>query len=93
MERCQLNKLKGEQTIIDPTESIRRKLIAETKPTEREDLEAKVGQTWNTQELQRDFEVLGFMAPFVVVRKRATNEMGSLQFQHDPRLYHSWQAD
>lgn len=44
-------------------------------------------QKWNTDELQRDFEVLGFQAPFVVVRRRADGVRGALQFTHQPRVY------
>jgi len=45
---------------------------------------------WNTQELQRDFEVIGFMAPFVVVRRRSDGVRGSLQFDHSPLRYFNW---
>lgn len=48
-------------------------------------------RTWSTTELREDFEVLGFQAPYVVVRRKADNAMGSLQFVHDPRLYFGWQ--
>ena len=37
----------------------------------REALEAQHGQVWSTEELQQDFEALGFMAPFIVVRRRS----------------------
>ena len=48
----------------DPTETVRRELVAEinAEPGSREALEALHGQVWNTEELSRDFEVLGFMA-------------------------------
>ena len=36
------------------------------------------------------FEVLGFMAPLVVVRRRSDGRKGSLEFQHSPRLYYSF---
>ena len=58
---------------------------------EREYLEAKYGQVWDTSELQADFEVLGFMAPFVVVRRRSDSRKGSLLFQTSPRLYYGWE--
>lgn len=48
---------------------------------------------WNTEDLQRDFEVIGFSAPYVVVKMRATGQMGSLQFQHNPRIYWNWVPD
>lgn len=77
---------------MDPTEAIRHEMIAQTIPTEREALEARVGQVWDTDELTRDFEALGFMAPIIVVRRRADGVKGSLQFQHSPRLYHSFEV-
>jgi hypothetical protein len=39
------------------------------------------------------FEVLGFMAPLVVVRRRSDGARGSLYFQHDPRFYYGFEAD
>ena len=73
----------------DNTEDIRKELIEETnkKPTEREELERVHGQVWDTKQLQEDFEVRGFLAPFVTVRRRADGKEGSLMFQHKPRYY------
>ncbi|MBL8794109.1 MAG: hypothetical protein JNM56_09395 [Planctomycetia bacterium] len=81
--------------MTDPTEPIRRAQLAEINatPGSREALEANYGQVWNTEELARDFEVLGFMAPYVVVRRKADDQLGSLAFQHDPRLYFGWASD
>ena len=44
-------------------------------------------QSWNTEELQEDFKVIGFQSPYVVVKRKADNILGSLEFQHMPRLY------
>ena len=73
----------------DPTETIRRQRLAEinAEPGSREALEAGHGQVWNTTELSQDFNVLGFMAPYVVVRRKSDGVKGSLEFQHNPRLY------
>ena len=73
----------------DPTESIRREMVAEinAEPGSRAALETKHGQVWDTSELGRDFEVLGFMAPLIVVRRISDGQKGSLIFQHNPRLY------
>lgn len=46
---------------------------------------------WSTDELTRDFEVIGFCAPFVVVKRRSDSVEGSLQFDHRPRRYYNWQ--
>lgn len=78
--------------MVDPTESIRRQQVAEinSNPSERELLEQQHGQVWNTQELQQDFSVLGFLAPYVVVQRKSDNVKGSLTFQHSPRYYFSF---
>jgi hypothetical protein len=79
----------------DPTENIRRKLVQEINSiqAEREAFELNYGQVWNTAELSRDFDVLGFMAPFVVVRRKSDDVKGSLTFQHSPRFYFDFQPD
>lgn len=78
----------------DPTEAIRRQQVAEINaaPGSREYLEAKYGEVWDTSQLQAEFTVVGFMAPYVVVRK-ANGVKGTVKFQHDPRLYYSFSAD
>ncbi len=73
----------------DPTEDIRKEMLVEINgaPGSREYLEAKHGQVWDTGELADDFEVIGFMAPIVVARRRSDGVKGSLMFQHNPRFY------
>ena len=77
----------------DPTESIRKELLAEinAEPGSREALEAEHGQVWDTRQLGDDFDVLGFMAPVVVVRRKCDGQKGSLYFQHSPRFYFDFQ--
>ena len=79
----------------DPTEAIRRERLAEinAEPNSREALEAEHGQVWDTDQLRQDFEVIGFMAPLVVVRRRSDGVKGSLEFQHSPRLYWGFVED
>jgi hypothetical protein len=73
----------------DPTESTRREMLVEINaiPGSREYLEHKHGQVWDTDQLQADFEVLGFMAPIIAVRRRCDGEKGSMMFQGSPRFY------
>jgi hypothetical protein len=75
--------------MTDPTEDIRRQMLDEINaaPGSREYLEYKHGQVWDTTQLQEDFEVLGFLAPVAVVRRRADGVKGSLMFQGSPRFY------
>lgn len=77
----------------DPTEAIRRERLAEINlvPGSREALEAEHGQVWDTEQMSDDFEAIGFMAPLIVVHRRADGTKGSLEFQHSPRLYFNWQ--
>ena len=77
----------------DPTEAIRRQRLTEINlvPGSREALEAEYGQVWDTDQLMEEFEAIGFMAPYIVVRRRADGIKGSLEFQHSPRLYFNWQ--
>ena len=77
---------------IDPTEDIRRALVP-LMPAVAAAVVAASEPTWTTTELQRDFELLGFAAPLVIVRRRADGVKGSLEFTHSPRLYFNWQAD
>lgn len=59
----------------------------------REELERRHGKVWNTQELRKEFEAIGFCAPLIVVRRRSDGTEGSLFFQHDPRFYWGWKED
>jgi hypothetical protein len=60
------------------------------EPGSRADLESRYGRVWDTDQLQADFEVTGFLAPFVVARRKADGKVGCLTFQHSPRFYWGW---
>jgi hypothetical protein len=81
--------------MIDETEGIRREMVATINANAgpRAELEAKHGQVWDTGQLQDDFQVFGFMAPLVVVKRRSDGIKGSLMFQNDPRLYYRFQPE
>lgn len=85
----------GKDILMDNTEQARRQMVNEinSDPDGRAALEAQHGQVWTTDELANDFEVLGFMAPFVVVCRKADNKKGSLMFQHHPRFYFNFQEE
>lgn len=77
----------------DPTESVRRERLVEinAEPGSRAALEATYGQVYDTDELAEEFEVIAFLAPLVVVWRKSDGKKGSLEFQHDPRLYFNFQ--
>jgi hypothetical protein len=60
---------------------------------ERLALESREGKIWDTTELQRDFVVHGFLAPFVRVTRKSDKSKGSMLFQHHPRFYYGFKAD
>jgi hypothetical protein len=74
---------------------IRKNLIEEInkEQADRDRLADKYGRVWNTTELQEEFEVQGFLAPFVGVKQKGTGKRGSLMFQHAPRYYFNWKPD
>ena len=63
------------------------------EPADQPILKQRHGQVWNAVQLGRDFQVLGFMAPVVVVRRKSDGKTGSLEFQHHPRFYFNWRED
>ena len=79
---------------VDETEDIRRAMVAEINSNlgSREALEAAHGQVWSTSELIRDFSVISFAAPFVVVERNSDRAAGTLMFQHHPRFYFKFEA-
>ena len=79
----------------DATENVRRELVRKfnAEPQGRAALELKHGQVWDTQELGRDYEVIGFLAPLVMVRRRSDAVLGTLFFQHEPRFYFGFSPD
>ena len=81
---------------MDNTEKIRKSLVAVISATLSEDelerYEQLVEQygadnVWDTKTLQEYFVVESFLAPFVMVRRKADNAKGLLMFSHHPRFY------
>ena len=78
----------------DPTEAYRRRRLAQLNPgVDRAELERHHGQVWDLRELAATFIIVGFAAPYVVVRRKSDGKVGSLEFQHDPRFYFNWLED
>jgi hypothetical protein len=83
----------------DETEGPRRILVHQVNSAvessdedkERKRLEELYGEVWDTDQVRELFEVEGFMAPFVVVKRKSDGKKGSLMFQHRPRFYFKFQ--
>ncbi len=52
-----------------------------------------VRRVWDTAQLSEELEVLGFIAPYVVVRRKSDGCKASLEFQHSPRFYFNFVLD
>jgi len=76
-------------------ETIRRAMVAtiNAEPGPRELLELEYGQVWDTGQITKDFDVLGFGAPFVVVQRKSDGQKGTLMFQHNPRFYFAFREE
>jgi len=92
--RAYLVELSGEMT-GDKTEIIRNleRENINSLAAERGVLTFRYGKVWDTQELQAEFEVDSFLAPYVLVRRKSDGKRGTLQFQHMPRYYFNWQEN
>ena len=76
--------------MVDLTETTRRAMLASEEI--QADLEKAV-KHWDTDQLRAEFDVIGFLAPFVTVRRRADGKVGSMKFSHSPRVYFDWEED
>jgi len=76
--------------MTDETEKVRRHMLATGQP--ERDLE-QASQRWSPQELTEEFIVQGFLAPFVVVTRKADGKVGTLEFTHHPRWYFNFKED
>ena len=59
--------------MVDKTESIRREMVAaiNRNKSDRQILEEHYGQVWDRDELQQDFIVEAFFAPFILIIRLA----------------------
>jgi hypothetical protein len=49
---------------------------------------ANAPRTWTTEQLKEEFDVIQFQAPYVIVRRKSDQRLGTLLFQHEPRVYY-----
>jgi hypothetical protein len=54
------------------------------------DLALDEGPKLDTEQLQRDFEVMGYATTFVVVRRKSGGQLGTLEYLSWPRTYFGW---
>ena len=80
---------------MELTELLRRSRAAKLsrESADRETLEFRHGQVWDPTDLRRYYHVIGFLAPFAVVRRLSDGIHGSLEFQASPRFYFNWKED
>jgi len=73
--------------VSDPTENVRRVMVnsINSNPETPEGI--------STEELTRDYDVEGFMAPFVVVIRKSDGKKGTFIFKHAPRVYFNFQEN
>ena len=83
----------------DPTEVARRVAVAVINTAvgavaevtgddaARKMLEKDYGTVYNTSELSDAFEVISFLAPYVLVKRKSDGQRGTLMFSHRPRFY------
>lgn len=84
-------------TAADPTEDTRRSMIEAGVPeailTEIQSVVEPADErlVWNTAQLQEDYTVQGFMAPYCLVTRKADGVKGTLMFTHSPRWYFTFE--
>ena len=80
---------------MNALEQAQRARIAELNGGEitREVLTEKYGRVYTTAELQEYFQVEGFLAPWVVVKRKSDGKRGSLEFTASPRFYFNFKVD
>ncbi len=85
----------SKQDTDELVEELRRQLTLKINScaAERGALEQRHGKVWSPSELEEEFTVDGFAAPFAVVRRKRDGVVGSLEFQHDPRYYFNFKED
>ena len=76
--------------MTDHTESLRREMIETNQPFV--DL-AAADKRYTTAEMTAEFTVHSFMAPFVIVTRKADGRKGTMEFTHSPRFYFNFAAD
>mgnify|MGYP007067075942 FL=1 len=53
----------------------------------KDELKRIYDEVLTTSEAIERYEFIAFCAPFVEVRRKTDNQIGTLEFQHSPRFY------
>jgi hypothetical protein len=82
-------------SVEDETVELRRALVGliNAVPGNRSELEAEYGKVWERVEMEKEFEVIQFLAPFVLVKRRSDGAKGTLEFTHYPRFYYDFHPE
>jgi hypothetical protein len=61
------------------------------EPIDRKTLEAKFGKVWTAEEVEQEFVISAFIGSTVVVRRKADDVVGTLEFTNRPHLFYNFQ--
>ena len=61
----------------------------------RKELEEKYGEknVYSTKEVEEEFEIISFLAPYCTARRRSDNKQGVLEFCDNPRFYFDFKQE
>lgn len=90
----------GSQSLVDMDTARRRMTVVVNSFVESDDpvrervrLSALFTDVMDTEQMLERFTVIGFAAPFVIVKQKSDGKRGVLTFQHHPRFYFNWDDD
>ena len=68
--------------------------VINSSPRTRDELAQTYGtnNVWTLHELSKEFELHSFSAPYCVVIRKSDHTVGSVLFQHEPRMYFGFEA-
>lgn len=85
--------------MVDETENFRRQMVHIINATLSPDKQQRYHElcvaygednVWDTNGVEREFEITGFYAPFCGAIRKSDNAKGLLEFCHSPRFYYNF---
>ncbi len=58
----------------------------------RNELQEEYGQVWDTEQMQKDFDVQSYLSPVTIVIRKFDGVRGTLLFARLPRLYYGFKT-